>query len=649
MFVLNEDNSIYATRGDVVFFVVTAEQDGIKYHFRPGDIVRIKIFGKKDAESVYLQKDFPVTEICEKVEIFLEEKDTKIGEVISKPKDYWYEVELNPGVYAQTIIGYDEDGPKVFKLFPEGDDINEYQPEPEDFPVVDSELDMTSPRPVANSTVAKAIAQITDVCNDTLDAVASIHVTPQMFGAAGDGVVDDTEAIQAAIDSGKPVLIPSGVYRLTSPLEIKRDNVTIQSSAGSIEYYGVRFVFDGCDGIHVHGGYRYITIRGIGIFASSADNENVAIRFIPGDNGNEVHRFNFEHGFITNFYYGVTESMDGATMTLWNCGFRHVRTDNVNTAILFGSYSNGNFGVFFEDFYTDNSRVTVKQSKLSFIGCNFGIRQSQVISMTENVYANFINCNFEYDEDPGEGYAIKLNGKEYIFENCQFVFMGDSCTMFSTGTDMYLLRFVGCHSTNKTGGSASMFPDTPAFGRNGAIQFVGSQVVERPYSANNWYDGGLIPNSTSIIKAYDTCDRGYDSQAIRFSGDREQVEFYNPSDDHSTKEWVDVFGNSIDGRSSYPFAIGNGFYLDAGQVAVTGDTFTINYNRQVDGVLLLENPPITSWGGTDEPILKIVRDNTGAYTGQKESLAVFRVLKWDNGEWVSNDTSFSVKWLKISR
>jgi hypothetical protein len=70
-----------------------------------------------------LQKDFPVVEATENVDIFLSKEDTKFGEVISKPKDYWYEVELNPEDNPQTIIGYDEDGAKIFKLFPEGDDI----------------------------------------------------------------------------------------------------------------------------------------------------------------------------------------------------------------------------------------------------------------------------------------------------------------------------------------------------------------------------------------------------------------------------------------------------------------------------------------------------------------------------------------------
>ena len=235
MFTLNDDNSIYATRGDIVFFDVTADDDGTPYHFKAGDVLRIKIFGKKDAVSVVLQKDFPVIETCEKVEIFLTEEDTKIGEVISKPRDYWYEVELNPGENPQTIIGYDEDGPKVFKLFPEGADIDSYEPDPEDFPVVDDELDMTSPRPVANKTVAKAIAMMQELCEDTLDAVASLHVTPEMFGAIGDGEADDTEAIQDAFDTKCKVLFKSGVYKVTKSLTAY-NSVSFEKDA-YIEFY----------------------------------------------------------------------------------------------------------------------------------------------------------------------------------------------------------------------------------------------------------------------------------------------------------------------------------------------------------------------------------------------------------------------------
>jgi protein involved in polysaccharide export with SLBB domain len=121
MFTVNEDLSIHATRGDIVFFDLTADAGAEKYRFKTGDIVRMTIYGKKDAENVVMQKDFPVFEEADSIPIFLGEEDTRIGSVISKPVDYWYEIELNPDTYPQTIIGYDENGAKVFRIYPEGD------------------------------------------------------------------------------------------------------------------------------------------------------------------------------------------------------------------------------------------------------------------------------------------------------------------------------------------------------------------------------------------------------------------------------------------------------------------------------------------------------------------------------------------------
>lgn len=123
MFVVNDDMSIYCTRGDAGGFYVQASLKEQAYTFRTGDVVRLKVFRKKDCENVVLQKDVDVAEDTTQVEVFLTKEDTKIGEVISKPTDYWYEVELNPDTKPQTIVGYDEDGAKVFKLFPEGKDV----------------------------------------------------------------------------------------------------------------------------------------------------------------------------------------------------------------------------------------------------------------------------------------------------------------------------------------------------------------------------------------------------------------------------------------------------------------------------------------------------------------------------------------------
>lgn len=124
MFKINDDQSIYLTRGDAAVFNVAVNAGGEAYTFQPGDVVRIKVFGKKSCDRVELQKDFPVTEATDSVEMLLTSEDTKIGELIHKPFDYWYEVELNPNTHPQTVIGYDEDGAKVLRLFPEGKDVD---------------------------------------------------------------------------------------------------------------------------------------------------------------------------------------------------------------------------------------------------------------------------------------------------------------------------------------------------------------------------------------------------------------------------------------------------------------------------------------------------------------------------------------------
>lgn len=208
MFSVNEDLSIFATRGDIVFFNVTAEENGVNYKFQPGDVVRMKVYGKKDAKTVVLQKDFPVTAETEMVEVLLTEEDTKIGDVISKPVDYWYEIELNPFSAPQTIIGYDEDGAKIFRLYPEGKDLTSDPIAEEDIPVVDDDFSLTSERPLQNQAITREfvnlkamIEQLTGATSGGLAAqeeLLDIRVGADgtIYETAGDAVREQIKAVQ---------------------------------------------------------------------------------------------------------------------------------------------------------------------------------------------------------------------------------------------------------------------------------------------------------------------------------------------------------------------------------------------------------------------------------------------------------------------
>ena len=123
MFRIDNDMTIHITRGDIGIIEVSAEKNESElYTFVPGDIVRFKVYPKKRHEDVVLVKDVLIETETQVVEFILERSDTKLGEIINKPAVYWYEVELNPDTSPQTFIGYDDIGPKLFMLYPEGGD-----------------------------------------------------------------------------------------------------------------------------------------------------------------------------------------------------------------------------------------------------------------------------------------------------------------------------------------------------------------------------------------------------------------------------------------------------------------------------------------------------------------------------------------------
>ncbi len=69
-----------------------------------------------------------------------------------------------------------------------------------------------------------------------LSASAQAPKTVRDFGAVGDGVADDTAAVQKAIDSGAgDIVFPRGTYRLTSTVRVELDRVgfTSLSSTGT--------------------------------------------------------------------------------------------------------------------------------------------------------------------------------------------------------------------------------------------------------------------------------------------------------------------------------------------------------------------------------------------------------------------------------
>lgn len=76
---------------------------------------------------------------------------------------------------------------------------------------------------------------------------ANSYVTPEMFGAKGDGITDDTTAINTAVASGN-LIICNGDYYITSPINVGTgktvfiNKITSSNDAININGYGTRVI-----------------------------------------------------------------------------------------------------------------------------------------------------------------------------------------------------------------------------------------------------------------------------------------------------------------------------------------------------------------------------------------------------------------------
>ena len=402
MYKINEDLSIYATRGDIVLLNVRADFNGDAYVFAAGDLVRIKVYQKKNPTNVVLEKDFPVTSATQEVQIFLSKEDTKIGEVISKPVDYWYEVELNPLSEPQTIIGYDEDGAKVFKLFPEGADkeVEEYIPDDEEIlsRYMDDELDLASKHPVENHVIARAIARL----EAGYRAVSDI-VTPQMFGAVGDGETDDTESIQAAIDIGKSIRIPRGAYKVTSDIVIDANDVDIVGDGAVLLMNGHNVVVGGGSAEELRSNF---SISGVELSYGSLkvkrlNNFSVDNCYVHnathGIVGSHCYNGDITNSKFADCEYGVmfdkdilapNETADHNVITVRNCKFYN----NTDTAFVIRGGHVGEFS--FNAVEGNNKGISVEgMADFKILSNYFEYNNSDIITLKD--YGTMLNSSIQ--------------------------------------------------------------------------------------------------------------------------------------------------------------------------------------------------------------------------------------------------------------
>lgn len=161
----------------------------------------------------------------------------------------------------------------------------------------------------------------------TVAATLSAIALTSQFGVVGNGITDDTAALQAAATAVNRLRLPAGTYKITSPIVLHSGSYIDgeqQGGATTIEAWG-------CDAFTIPAGAAVVTIENLQGFSKSAvgvaDPKTNRFVHAPGTNGNHVN-----YVFVRNCYLRGWNQNINFEFT-WNSVIDNVTTVNCNISV----------------------------------------------------------------------------------------------------------------------------------------------------------------------------------------------------------------------------------------------------------------------------------------------------------------------------
>lgn len=178
-------------------------------------------------------------------------------------------------------------------------------------------------------------------------------VSVKDFGAVGDGVADDTAAIQAAIDASESVYFPSGIYKITSTLnlpdttyrKLHGDGFNAQETTNPVKGSIIKWA-GAANGTMLDGDFTGgVNISSLVIRDMRFEGDNVAsIGMIFGATSAHPQHYYFENVQLRNFAANGTDAcvdMSGANVGsvygLADCEFHNCIIDGGNRSLRVNS------------------------------------------------------------------------------------------------------------------------------------------------------------------------------------------------------------------------------------------------------------------------------------------------------------------------
>ena len=169
--------------------------------------------------------------------------------------------------------------------------------------------------------------QIIAVGNLFANLVLTSEVTPEMFGAYGDGTTDDVTYIQKAIDSGRTVKLLHKTYLTSATLNIEGDYIEFNGTEGTIKYTGALNA----------------------ILLKKIDHAKINLGKIEADNGNCIRGYSVNGTTSPKDYIVYLDLHFEQLKAKYKCiSFETSGTGFINEVRLYGgNFAGGEYGVHF--------------------------------------------------------------------------------------------------------------------------------------------------------------------------------------------------------------------------------------------------------------------------------------------------------------
>ena len=239
------------------------------------------------------------------------------------------------------------------------------------------------------------------------------YVTPEQYGAKGDGVSDDSDALQNAIDAsvvnGKMVLLACKSYRITKTINVTESNVRI---VGTIPL--------GCIG----GGFN----QRIGSVILTSVVNSFAFKCYSNDSGTESEKRRTSLFFENITFMGQTSNEHGLyvgyynNLLVENCNFI-----NLNNAVEFNKVWDSTFNNNYV-MYNKGVGLTIGAETDSSNGLHFSDNRfescGKLLLIDRAIECVFTNCKFEQGGIFNKESLIKLTeyASTILFTGCVMVF-----------------------------------------------------------------------------------------------------------------------------------------------------------------------------------------------------------------------------------